>query len=238
MSIMRRILSTALPIMLVAIGLVAIVYWALHSGQFPLRVIDIKSELKHVSEQEIQTVVTPHLAKGFFGLEVGAVQKSLKQLPWIEVVEVRRVWPDQLAVLVKEKTAQARWGDEGILSTDGTIFYPVSVNISEKLPKFVGPAGRSLEMLQQYLTVLELLGPTGLTVKALELSPAGAWQIVLDNGIAIILGKTGLNERTVRFVQAYHGNLRAQIERIAYIDLRYTNGFAIGWKAGVQTGVQ
>ena len=72
----------------------------------------------------------------------------------------------------------------------------------------------------------------GLTIQELDLSTNGSWKILLDNGIAVILGKTGLSERMTRFMLAYQHSLQAQSQQIAYIDLRYTNGFAIGWKAG------
>lgn len=235
MSIWRRFLSILLPISIVVGGIVSLVIWSRHTDRFPLRTVEVKSELMHISEGEIQELVRPHLVNGFFGLDVEAVQKSLKCIPWIESAEVRRIWPDQLVVLVKEQRSQAKWGEKGILSTDGTIFYPQARNNTEKLPEFFGPLERSKEMQQQYLALLELLAPIGLTIKTLNLSPSGGWQIVLDNGIEIILGKAGLNERTARFVQAYKDNLRDQIPRIAYIDLRYTNGFSIGWK---KTGVQ
>lgn len=231
MSIWVRIVCTLLPMGLVASGLIVLIVWTQQTDRFPLRSINIGSELHQVSENDIQTVVKPHLIQGFFGLDVEAVQKSLKQLPWVESAEVRRVWPDQLVVLIKEQTAQARWGEKGILSTEAVIFYPETPMVSDKLPLFMGPDERAKEMLQQYLSTLELLGPTGLAVRVLELSPSGVWQIMLDNGVAVILGKTGLNERTARFVQAYRNNLQMQIQRIAYVDLRYTNGFSIGWKA-------
>jgi cell division protein FtsQ len=234
MSMWTRVLSILTPVGIMVGVLVALVVWSRHTDRFPLKKIDIKSELKQITEQEIQEVVIPQLTQGFFGLEVSDIQKSIKQLAWIESAEVRRVWPDQLVILVKEQTAQARWGESGILSTEGAVFYPQSMAVHENLPKFVGPVERAKEMQRQYLEILELLGPTGLMVKTLELSDSGTWKIRLDNGIAIILGKSGLNERTARFVQAYRGDLQAQQERIAYVDLRYINGFAIGWKMGVQ----
>lgn len=260
MVIWKRILVTLIPVGIVAGGLSAVVVWSLQTDRFPLRTIEVRSELKHVTTEEIKGVVLPHLAEGFFGLDVGSIQKSLKQIPWIHSVDVRRVWPDRLVVFVKEQIPQARWGDGGMLSTEGVIFYPekspeinpvtavgvedsaatlsqtkVDINV-EKLPKFIGEASQSNEMLQQYLGLLEILAPIGLNIQTLEKKPTGVWEMRLDNGIAIILGKTGLNERASRFVQVYRAHLQSQVPRIAYIDLRYINGFAIGWKEGSQLG--
>lgn len=215
----------------------ALVAWSKETDRFPLRTIEVQAELKSVKESDIKAVVLPFLPKGFFWLNVKSVQKRLKEVPWVQSAEVRRLWPDRLAVTVKERTAQARWGSKGVLSTDGVVFYPERTSLPDKLPYFEGPEERVKDILENYLTFLELLGPVGLTIRELQLSPEGTWRIVLDNGVAVILGKTALNERMTRFVLAYQSRLQAQSGRIAYIDLRYANGFAVGWKSGTEIGL-
>lgn len=235
MTLVKRILATLLPLVVVAAGLCAVVVWTLQTDRFPLRTIEVRSELKHVTAEGIKAVVLPHLAEGFFGLDVDSIQKSLKQIPWVQSVDIRRVWPDRLVVFVKEQIAQGRWNDDGILSTEGVIFYPTSITTKlEQLPKFIGEKAEANTLLQTYLSLLEVLAPTGLNIRVLEKKPTGVFEMRLDNGIAIILGKTGLNDRASRFVQIYRSHLKSQIQRIAYIDLRYNNGFAIGWKEGLK----
>ena len=179
-------------------------------------------------------MVSPFLSKGFFWLNVQNVQDSLGNLPWIQSVEVRRVWPDRLLIILEERTAQATWGENGVLSTEGVIFYPDVSSIPSKLPRFQGPDDRVKDILQQYFTLLEVLGPVGLTIQALDISKEGSWRMVLDNGMSVVIGKAAFSERMARFILAYPGKLQGKSQQIAYIDLRYTNGFAIGWKAGVQ----
>lgn len=231
MSLWARLISALLPISLLVGGLGMLLTWSQHSDRFPLKVIEVRESLQHVVPDEVTSLISPYLSKGFFGLDIEAIQERLSQVPWVASTWVRRVWPDRLVVSVKEQTAQARWGDKGVLSTEGFIFYPDVNTIPDKIPQFLGPKERAKEMLQHYFSLLELLGPIGLSIRTLELSSANVWKIMLDNGIAIILGKLGSNERLSRFVSVYQSHLQAQIERIAYIDLRYTNGFAIGWKS-------
>lgn len=235
MSIRMRMVSIFLPLAIVLVSLLSLVVWSRHSDRFPLKTVEIRSPLHLVEEAEIQASVLPFFDKGFFWLDVQAVQACLKQIPWVQTADIRRVWPDRLLVSVQEKTAQAKWGEKGVLSTDGVIFYPEVATIPEKLPQFDGPTSEALVMQQHYFALLEQLGAVGLTIQSLNLSLNGALKIMLDNGISIILGKNAMNERMARFVLAYQGSLQAQSQRIAYVDLRYTNGFAIGWKAaGVQ----
>lgn len=235
MSIGMRTVSIILPLAIILVSLSLLVVWSRHPDRFPLRTVEIRSSLQQVKESEIKESVLPFFDKGFFGLNVQAVQACLKRLPWVQNVDIRRVWPDRLLVSVEEKTAQARWGEKGVLSTEGVIFYPEVATIPAKLPQFDGPMSEALVMQQQYFALLEQLGTVGLTIQSLNLSLNGTLKIMLDNGISIRLGKQAINERMARFVLAYPGSLQAQSQRIAYVDLRYTNGLAIGWKmAGAQ----
>jgi len=60
--------------------------------------------------------------------------------------------------------------------------------------------------------------------------PRGAWEFELSNGIRVRLGATTVERRLDRFFVALDQVLSSQAEHVDYIDMRYTNGFAIGWK--------
>lgn len=226
-----RSMAIVAPIVTIAAGVSGLVVWSRQSDRFPLRTVEVQLDLQKIRGSEITSTVTPFLPAGFFGINVRSVQENVQRLPWAQSVEVKRVWPDRLLILVQEKRAQARWGKNGLLSTEGAIFYPELDSIPDNLPQFIGPADRSKEMVQQYLTLLEMLAPIGLTVKQLTVSDEGSWRMVLDNGLTIIIGKAGVHERIARFVLAYPENLQSQVQQLEYVDLRYTNGFAVGWKA-------
>ena len=229
-----RVVSVFLSLSVMMVGCILLSIWFLQSQRFPLKTIEVRAELKWVAEADVKNKVLPYLVKGFFGLNVKSIQNSLEQLPWIQTVDIRRIWPDRLLISVVEKTAQGRWNDSGVLSTDGKIFYPDTASIPVKLPHFNGPNDRVQEILQQYFVLLEMLGPIGLRIQTIELSNEGTWQLLLDNGIKIVLGKTALNERMARFILAYPLRFQDKRAQIAYIDLRYTNGFAVGWKKVAQ----
>jgi cell division protein FtsQ len=55
-----------------------------------------------------------------------------------------------------------------------------------------------------------------------------AWQIILDNGIRLELGKESMDERVERFLSLYL-ELGSQAQRVSYIDLRYDTGASVGW---------
>ena len=66
----------------------------------------------------------------------------------------------------------------------------------------------------------------------MRLDARGAWEFDLDNGITVRLGRRQIDERFARFVAAGVGQIAAHASDIGYIDMRYTNGFAIGWRQG------
>jgi len=199
-------------------------------NHFPIRTVEIRDELKRIGEPQIAEAIAPYLDKGFFGLNVGGVQQNIMNLPWVASASVKRIWPDKLLVSIQEQTPQARFGEDGILNTEGVVFYPGKEFIPRNLPHFKGPSERAKEMLQQYHMILEALGPVGLSIAELELAPNGVLRVSLGNGIAIVLGKAEYNERLARFVLAYQSTLHSLLPKIAYVDLQYTNGLAIGWK--------
>lgn len=201
-------------------------------ARFPLKVLEVGLVPEHATASEIQAIAKPFLGQGFFALDVSALRAAVEQLPWVRQVAVRRVWPDKVQLNIEEKVAQARWGDKGVLSTEGIIFYPTASTIAATLPVFLGPQDQAKEMLEKYLKLLSFLAPLGLSVEALELSMPNTWRVVLNNKMAIILGKSGFDESMHRFVLAYRHSLGAQQAQIARVDLRYSHGVAVAWKEG------
>ena len=76
------------------------------------------------------------------------------------------------------------------------------------------------------------LADAGLTLERLELDERGAWLLTLGGGQEVRLGRRDIDERLYRFFDVVAPALAADLKRVAYVDLRYTNGFAVGWREG------
>jgi cell division protein FtsQ len=70
-----------------------------------------------------------------------------------------------------------------------------------------------------------------MTAVAMGLDERGAWTFEIGNGIEVRLGANSVDERTARFFRALDGVLAHAAADVAYVDMRYPNGFAIGWKS-------
>ena len=63
-------------------------------------------------------------------------------------------------------------------------------------------------------------------VVQISLSPRRAWQMRLDSGMVLELGREQAQERLARFVSVYPYSLASVQHTVDYVDLRYSNGFA------------
>ena len=69
-----------------------------------------------------------------------------------------------------------------------------------------------------------------LGVAALRLDARGAWELDLSTGVTVRLGRRQVDERMDRFVQFGAQVIAGQAADIRYVDMRYSNGFSIGWR--------
>ena len=151
----------------------------------------------------------------------------MQTLDWVDRVNVGRAWPDTLIVRVTEHQAAARWGDEGLLNVRGELFTEHAQHAFPELPSLAGPTGSEQEVAKRYLAVRGRLAEADLTLERLSMDERGAWSLVLGGGQEIRLGRRDIDERLLRFFDVVAPALAAELPRVRYVDLRYTNGFAV-----------
>lgn len=191
---------------------------------FPLREVRVASAPAQVTSKEIETLVKRELKGNFFTLDLTATRAAFEKLPWVRNVRVRRHWPDRLDVMLEEHVPLARWGSLALVNTHGEVF---EAAYGGSLPLFVGPAESAKEIAIQYEYFRHGLAAIGKTPVQVQVSPRRAWQIRLDGGPTLELGRERVEARLSRFVAAYSRTLGQLERRIDYVDLRYANGFAV-----------
>ncbi len=201
----------------------------LDSHYFPLSSIKVSGEFKHVDARLISQRVKSYLSQGFFAVNTSALQDELQQLPWVDKVEVKRVWPKSLAIRLTELQAVAHWNGNALLSSQGQVFSPPDASLQSNLPEFIGPISQQLLMLQTYKLLNPLVKPLDLSIDRLYLTDRHAWQLQLNNGIIINLGNQNIAPRLSRFATIYQQLFAEKSAAISYIDMRYSNGIAVKW---------
>jgi cell division protein FtsQ len=197
----------------------------------PIDRVQVQGRFQRVSALDVEQAVRERLSDaGLVTADLDGLQRALESLPWIDTASVARAWPRGLQVRVVEQVAAARWGANGLLNARGELFISESRFMPPELPRLAGPPGSEGLVAQRYLAIQGRLVEGGARIAALRLDPRGAWEIDLDNGVRIRLGRRQVDERFERFVAAA---LRLVVQRsaeISYVDMRYTNGFAVGWR--------
>lgn len=203
-----------------------------HVGAVPVSRVLFTGKLEHVDRAELVERVQPLLAgEGFLTADIDRVRAVVLEMPWVAKASVRRHWPDELIVDVQEQQPIARWGSDGLLSSNGQVFRPDSVAIGATLPALFGPDAMAAEVVARYADLNEMLAVQGLGLMSLGTDQRGSWRLELTNGVTLKLGTDDVLKKMRRFINAYQFDLHEQIEKIDNIDLRYSNGLAVGWKA-------
>ncbi len=219
----------AIANVLFAAGALLIAYGALHFAMrlpvFPLSEVRIMAAPAHVTAEQIETIVTQEVKGNFFTLDLGRARSGFEKLPWVRNVNVRRQWPDRLEVSLEEHVPLGRWSATALVNTYGELF---AAAYDGELPAFVGPAGSEKEIAIQYGYFKRSLAQLGMTAVQVQVSPRRAWSVRASNGITLQLGRENVESRLDRFVGAYERTLGRLQRRITYVDLRYSNGFAVG----------
>ena len=197
--------------------------------------IAVNGPFQRVTPLQIEEAISDELDAGFFGADVGRMQRRIQALAWIDGASVARRWPDRIAISVTEQVPAAIWGERGLLNVRGELFVTDARHIPAELPRLSGPDDSSDEVARRYLNVREQLIPLGLDVRRVRLDARGAWDMTLTNGIEIRLGRRDVDERTELFLDVVANIITGRAEDIDYVDMRYSNGFTIGWNDGAGT---
>ena len=225
-----RAIGRALSLGGVLLATLCVLFWALDQ---PIRTVEVTGRFQHVAPAEIEQVVARQVrGQGLLTVDLAAVSRAIHTLPWVDAVSVERDWPHGLSVLVVEQVAAARWGQDGLVNSDGVLFATGIGRFPGGLARLSGPEGSEAEVTQRYLAMQRRLIEARLTITALRLDARGAWQLDLANGITVRLGRQQVDERFEKFVNAALGIVEHRAADISYVDMRYTNGFAIGWRSG------
>jgi len=211
---------------------------------FPLRQLVLVNATAHVKPAQIELTAKNALVGNFFTVNIDAVRSAFDKLPWVRRTEVRRRWPDGIELLIEEHDATALWqhsdnqpnADIRMVNNHGEVFVAAASSsgvrkLEAKLPLFAGPEGSAPQVLARYNEISKLLAPLERVPVAVVLSPRQAWQLRLDDGLVLELGrdqsKHPINDRLQRFANTYReAKARARTD-IAVIDMRYPNGFAL-----------
>lgn len=199
--------------------------------QAPVAHLVLEGPWIHLYEAQVAAVLRSHKTVSLGQVDLTALQAQLQAMPWVASARVERRWPDTLAVRVVERQPEVRWNDGELIDTDGRRFAPEAHEIPEGLPRLYGPPDSAPEVLQSYRALRRELSGTPFAPLRLERDARGEWTAMTATGFELRFGREAPIHAVPLLLGAVHEGLDGRWESLAYIDLRYSNGFAVGWRA-------
>ncbi|MBI5107352.1 MAG: FtsQ-type POTRA domain-containing protein [Rhodocyclales bacterium] len=210
---------------------------------FPLQQLVVATPLDQVSRAQIEHTARTVLTGNFFTVNLDASRAAFERMPWVRTASLRRLWPDGVELSIEEHRAVARWtpqeGESRLVSVHGEVF---AASSDAALPRLIGPEGSAPRVLERFRAFSEALASTGRKPIVVHLSAREAWQVKLDDGVVLELGrdqpKHPLADRLDRYASNYvaaSAAVKGRLPAIGTVDLRYPNGFALRPRASGQS---
>jgi len=213
---------------LIGISTLLLVYNLLHYAMqlpvFRLRTVQLTHAPQQVDVNQLNQVVKRTVEGNFFTVDLEMTRRVFEQLPWVRKVSVRRHFPWSLEVTLEEHVPMARWNSVALVNTYGEVFAGQSKLV---LPDFNGEPEMSAQVADMYIALSRPLEVLHRKIVQINLSSRFAWQLKLDNGMLLELGREQMQQRLDRFVAVYPYSLATLARKISLVDLRYRNGFAV-----------
>lgn len=227
----RHVLGTILVAALIAGGLIGW-QWLQTARLGPrLTALVVRGDFKRVDPAAVRAVLKPYLGGGFFRVDLDSIRAAVVAMPWVADAAVRLEWPATLKVDLREQRAVARWNGADLVNANGAVFAHRTPAGLADLPALSGPDDAAApDVLSAFAHMNALLKRDRLALAGLSLDARGAWIARLDDGIELRLGREQAIEHLRRFIEIVPRVLGTRLAAAAYVDMRYTNGFAVGWK--------
>jgi cell division protein FtsQ len=229
--------ATVLYAVCLVLLLAGSVWWALRHPLFAIAGITVRGDVTHNNAVTLRANVAPQLAGNFFTLNLASAREAFEAVPWVRRAVVQREFPNRLRVRLQEHQAVALWGAEGesrLVNNFGEVFEANAGDVeSEDLPRLDGPKDQAPQVLAAYRALKPLFEPLDLGLDRLTLTARGNWQLALDTGALIELGRGTPEElvaRTQRFVLTLTqvaARYNRRPEALLSADLRHSDGYAL-----------
>lgn len=204
--------------------------WALAPRDAPLTQLEVRGDFRHLRPEDVRAAARPLLASSFFAADLEGLRTVVATVPWVARARVERRWPGALSIRVWERKAFARWNEAGLLDTEARAFTPRAADIPLGLPHLSGSKGHEAELARCWWEIAPPLRHTNLELAGLALDARGDWTARTVNGIELRFGQRPPADSIPTILDAVLRTLDGRWSEVLYVDLRYSNGFAVGWR--------
>lgn len=153
-------------------------------------------------------------------LDIDMARKLISEMPWVQSVSVRKVYPATIEVNLTERKAFGIWQhgeDLSLIEASGSVIAPLRDNKFAELPLFVGrdaetTAADFYKRFSQWPDMAK-------RVKAYVRVAGRRWDLILNNGIVVKLPEHDL-DRAMQVLSTMEEGQKLLERDIAAVDLR------------------
>ena len=195
---------------------------------FPIKNVT-SSELINVNKDDISKAVKYLYSKSFFDIDLNHLKNKLEKIEWVRKINVRRSYPNEIIIDIEEHTPILRWNNKMYINKYGEKFN--ASKIDKSIPILISDESRINEVFAYFKLFNEKLSSRKLDFKITKImeNEIRSLAISLSSGINIQLGSKDVNNKITLFFEIYKSLNTRDLNKIRYIDMRYTNGFSVGW---------
>lgn len=208
--------------------------WALRAENFPVESVRFEGPFEHVTQPELELATLDTIRGNFFLIDLGAVQRRVEALPWVQRASVQRRFPHDITIRFSEQQLAAHWGENDWLNASGEVLHVATDDTTKDLPRLDGPTGTSVQVYRAYRQFRERLSLLDARLVGVSLSARRSWRLELQppdgqRVFTLVVDHEQPLPRLERFIRVYAAAFGQREAGIKQVDLRYTNGFAVQW---------
>ena len=198
---------------------------------FPIKNISIESKIINVDKDDVFEKSKNYLnSKSFFNFKINILKKEIEKVSWVKSVNIKRVYPDEIKIYIKEYVPIAIWNNKSYMNNSGDIFF--IHDIKKNLPMINSNESRNKIMYVYFSLLLKYISDYNfdIEIKKIEENEIRSISAHLSSGIIVKFGSKDIKSKIHTFLKVYKTLNSSDLKKIGYIDMRYSNGFSIGWK--------
>ena len=225
---------TIILLLIIIIIIAFIIKNNLNNEKTYFQITDITIDLKNIensSVDDIREVAKKYVrSKSFFNVDINYLQSKIENIDWISSANIRRSYPNEIIIFVTEHIPIAIWNNKDYLNQFGEIFTANKKN--NKLPILISKNNKN-KIIFEYLSLFSndlIRHNINEKVSKIVEDDIRSISVILSSGITIKLGSKNVKEKIDIFFKVYQTLNSSDLSKIRYIDMRYSNGFSVGWK--------
>ena len=222
--------------LILSIVIIAVIYLNTKTNRdrkiyFPIKNISIESKIINVNKDDVFEKSKNYLnSKSFFNFKINILKNEIEKVSWVRSADIKRVYPDEVKIYIKEHVPVAIWNNKSYMNNSGDIFF--IHDIKKNLPMINSNESRNKIMHVYFSLLLKYISDYNfdIEIKKIEENEIRSISAHLSSGIIVKFGSKDIKSKIHTFFKVYKTLNSSDLKKIGYIDMRYSNGFSIGWK--------